>query len=100
MNTKAKAYQACATYGEYANRGRPLSVKDRIEAKRRPLPPIRPLKVAPVTPLMLPLVELKSHQCHYPINDGGLFLFCGNKKMEGRTPYCELHHRLCHQPPE
>jgi hypothetical protein len=49
---------------------------------------------------MVPLAELRFDQCHYPVNDGGPLLFCGNKKMEGRTPYCELHHRLCHQPPE
>ena len=84
----------------FTREGRPATLGERLEVKRRPLQPIKPLKVAAVTPLMVPLVELRFDQCHYPVNDSGPFLFCGHKKKEGKTPYCELHHRLCYRPPD
>jgi len=45
-------------------------------------------------PLMVPLLELESHQCRWPVNspdNGEGFLFCGHKKQEGSS-YCS-HHR-------
>jgi len=41
----------------------------------------------------IPLLELASSHCRWPINEppkGGEYLFCGAKKMEGSS-YCEFH---------
>ncbi|RWX78283.1 hypothetical protein EPK99_06530 [Neorhizobium lilium] len=37
-----------------------------------------------------PLHELARNECHWPLNQGGPFLFCGAKKQLG--PYCMAHH--------
>lgn len=36
------------------------------------------------------LWELGEHDCHWPINDGGPFLFCAHEKA-GNGPYCAFH---------
>lgn len=36
------------------------------------------------------LMMLNEHRCKWPINDGGLFLFCGEAKKSDR-PYCAFH---------
>lgn len=37
----------------------------------------------------IPLHELGKHECHWPLNEGGPFLFCGEVKA-GKN-YCENH---------
>lgn len=36
------------------------------------------------------LENLKPHQCKWPINDGGPYLFCGKGREPG-SPYCHEH---------
>jgi hypothetical protein len=82
-------------------RARPLARQDRLESKRRPLPPIRPSRMADVTPRLVPLVELKFDECHYPYDapagSAMSFLFCGLKKMAGK-PYCQAHCEIAYRP--
>jgi hypothetical protein len=54
----------------------------------------RPEPAAPA-PLNLPLHELDSKQCKWPVNDvpkGGRFLFCGHGPRVEGSPYCAYHH--------
>jgi hypothetical protein len=82
------------------NRSKTLA--QRVATRRdKPLPK---LQQAAVTPLLLPLIELKPNQCRYPytIQDKGT-LFCGLPKMQA-TPncpvpsYCPEHFALCTVP--
>jgi hypothetical protein len=83
--------------------GRALSFMDRVAARQKVYPPIRPCRGAAVTPLMLPLTALKFNQCHYPYDapDGSKvsFLFCGLKKVEGK-PYCGPHCEIAYRQDE
>lgn len=54
-----------------------------------PTPPPEPPK--PPKALMLTLVELKPHQCKWPIGDDRPQLFCGQRAMN--TRYCDYHSR-------
>jgi hypothetical protein len=69
-------------------------------------PPVRPRARAqqtkPGTPgephvAGIPLGPRKMHQCGWPINDGGPFLFCGMPKTYDPT-YCDYHRWLATPP--
>jgi GcrA cell cycle regulator len=45
----------------------------------------------------MPLILRKMHQCGWPINDGGPFLFCGMPKTYDPT-YCDYHRWLATPP--
>jgi|GraSoiStandDraft_42_1057292.scaffolds.fasta_scaffold566347_1 hypothetical protein len=71
-----------------------------LDAKRRggpPSQPMRRLKTANVTPLLVPLVELAPNGCRYPYGDSGAYRFCGRPRLAGFS-YCEAHARLCFKP--
>jgi hypothetical protein len=97
MNAKAQTHKAIS--GGLTSKGRPLTLGDRIEARRRPLPPIRPLRTAEVAPRLALLTELGPNDCHYPYGESGDFRFCGHPKMTGK-PYCRAHCCLCYRPVE
>lgn len=68
-------------------------------ARYSPKPKPKPV-VAPPQPILegtwLTLMELKAHQCHWPMNNppkGGKFLFCGSLK-KAESSYCH-HHYEC-----
>lgn len=42
----------------------------------------------------LPLMQRKRHQCGWPVDDGGPFLFCAQPKLEGDKDYCRYHRLL------
>jgi hypothetical protein len=85
-----------------AAKARPSSRRDRLEAKRQPSAPIRPLREATgITPLMVTLVERAPNGCKYPYDapDGSAvsYLFCGLLKVEGK-PYCQAHCAIAFRP--
>lgn len=63
----------------------------------QPAPATALLPEPPIVPL--PLMARKRHQCGWPVNDGGPFLFCGLPKTPGHSNYCG-YHRLLSLPPE
>lgn len=80
------------------------------EPKPAPTPP-KPKRILPVRPpdpeptltllpraemhtVPLPLVQRKRHQCGWPLNDGGPFLFCCQPKAPGDKTYCGYHREL------
>jgi hypothetical protein len=83
---------------QHAAQARPLGRRDRLEAKRGQFPPFKPLRTAAVVPRMVPLVDLKFNECHYPYGDAGNFRFCGLKKMDGKSPYCPEHCAIAYRP--
>jgi hypothetical protein len=48
----------------------------------------------------LPLLELTSNQCRYPLDqvDGGPLLFCGAPTMGAGTSWCQYHFAVCYRP--
>lgn len=54
--------------------------------------PAKPLGAPHTVPL--PLLRRRTHQCGWPINDGGPFLFCAQPKAPGERNYCHYHQRL------
>lgn len=40
--------------------------------------------------LNLELVDIPENGCHWPVNNGGPYLFCGQMKT-GKGPYCDHH---------
>jgi hypothetical protein len=70
--------------------------KKRVRASRSRKPVYAPKMAAAdydATAIGLPLHELSSRQCHWPVNDvppGGVFLFCGHDVSKGH--YCADHH--------
>lgn len=65
--------------------------------------PIPKLRVADVVPLLIPMIELKHHQCRYPYDTDRGTLFCALPKMpatpRGEVPsYCPSHFELTHRP--
>ena len=95
MNTKAQIHKAIS--GGLTSKGRPLALRDLLEARRRPLPPIAPIKAAAVTPRLVRLAELEHDQCRYPYDADNGTLFCGQPKAP-IGPYCQAHHDLCYMP--
>jgi len=74
-------------------------------ARRRPKAPVikhvaKPKELPPcVEQDPTPLLDLKPHQCRYPIDDINApgtteTLFCGGQKKDGSS-YCEHHHSVC-----
>lgn len=68
-------------------------------ADRASLPIARKAPVIPEPPaLFRPLWQLEPNQCHWPVNEGNPYLFCGATK-EGLAPYCQHHtHKAKAQP--
>jgi hypothetical protein len=91
-NKKLKGWQ-------FDPKGRPTTLHARLEAKRH-RPQLKPVRVADVTPRLVPLIELRINDCRYPYDSEGGYLFCGLPKVEGRLPYCQAHCNLCYQPPD
>lgn len=98
------------------NRSMPVAIREprRIRVKPKPASPAISLATKPAVtagplpcaPVALPpapqgpgisLVALTSTACHWPLNDGGPYLFCGAPK-DGVGPYCEYHARIAYQP--
>jgi hypothetical protein len=79
------------------NAARPLALKDRLEARRRIRPTLRPLRTAERTPLMVTLAERAPNGCAYPYGDSGNYRFCGHPRVE-KQPYCQPHLDICYRP--
>ena len=45
--------------------------------------------------LRIPLMELTSRQCRYPVTHDREHLFCGHARWNEATMYCEHHQRRC-----
>jgi len=45
----------------------------------------------------IPLISRARHQCGWPLNEGGPYLFCGMPRAEG-FPYCQYHAWLSQRP--
>jgi hypothetical protein len=89
---------ACAERNKAKRKGnRALSLGDRLAARRQSHPPIRPLREAAVTPLMVTLVERAPDGCAYPYGDSGDYRFCGLLKAAGK-PYCSAHCEIAYRP--
>lgn len=43
------------------------------------------------------LLQLRHHQCRYPLTQEKPFLFCGRATKDGSS-YCPRHHKDCVQP--
>jgi GcrA cell cycle regulator len=56
---------------------------------------LEPFSCIEIVPRNLQLLELRSDDCRYPVNDVPPFLFCGHPKMHGSS-YCAGHHDLTH----
>lgn len=69
-----------------------LSAPNVDSVVEQPLPSNAPLS------LDLTIYELTGHTCKYPYGDNPPMLFCGHP-VEGESPYCSFHHRLCCGPP-
>jgi hypothetical protein len=91
--------KSVGTYGAFARGSRTLKLRARLEAKRQPLPPIRPQRVADVVPLMVTLAERAPNGCAYPYGESGDYRFCGHPRVE-KQPYCQPHCDLCYRPDE
>ena len=64
----------------------------------------RPIKATPIPPdikapamLLIPMMELTSNNCRYPIGEDENTLFCGLPRHRGR-PYCKQHADVCYKP--
>lgn len=81
-----------------------IRTKDAGEPKTRPAPQPQPQRAtaAPGGPTLIhanpvTLLARRRHQCAWPLNDGGPFLFCGAPKMQRQSldereyPYCPHH---------
>jgi hypothetical protein len=72
----------------------------KMQAGRKPLDPVRPVRAAPVAPRQrkpVPLLKLKPGQCKFPVEASkavGWHLFCAKPATEGS--YCSQHHEICH----
>lgn len=58
-----------------------------------PLPPTTKLPDM----LLIPMMELTSNNCRYPIGEDENMLFCGLPRHRGR-PYCQQHADTCYKP--
>jgi len=64
----------------------------------------KPIKASPIPPetkapdmLLIPMMELTSNNCRYPIGENENTLFCGLPRHRGR-PYCKQHADVCYKP--
>jgi hypothetical protein len=89
-----------------AAEGRALTDKQRIEASKEEVAEFKAgtsrfLRIHPDDEPRLAtgklLHELEQHECHFPLNHGGPFLFC-SEATEAGASYCE-HHRERSMPP-
>jgi GcrA cell cycle regulator len=64
--------------------------------KAVPPTPIPPDIKAPAM-LLIPMMELTSNNCRYPIGEDENTLFCGLPRHRGR-PYCKQHADVCYKP--
>lgn len=62
-----------------------------------PIPDRRPSLPGEPHTVPLPLMQRCRHQCGWPVNDGGPFLFCAQPKAPGDRHYCG-YHRLASLP--
>lgn len=64
-------------------------------------PPLPAPMPEAVEPLRVPLFELESHMCRWPIGDPRMedFAFCGLPQVEGRS-YCSQHCGRAYQKPQ
>lgn len=73
-----------------SSKGRP----DQMQAMaKKPLAFVTPIDPNAPTPLNLTLEEREKHQCAFPVNDGGPFLYCGHGTAESSS-YCPYHDRM------
>lgn len=87
----------------------PVAVKSPPPARRDPLPPrmvraLPAIQINPKVPMLrrIPLMELKTDDCRFPIGDPLLdadFGFCANPR-HGESSYCQFHFRVVHLPPD
>jgi hypothetical protein len=60
-------------------------------------PPKKPPVAIVVTGSPVDLIDLQPPHCRYPLGDGP-FLFCGDPRVDGLSPYCAAHTDLCYVP--
>jgi GcrA cell cycle regulator len=94
-------YNAARGKAKPLSEGRSKPMAQRV-ASRKSIP-IPKLKEAAVTPLLMPLIELKSNQCRWPYDTERGVLFCGLDKVPSTPdcpapPYCGPHKQLAHVP--
>lgn len=85
-----------------SQRGKRVLPRGVQPAPRPPVPPLPPQPAQltkPGTPggphvAGMPLKLRQMHQCGWPLNDGGPFLFCGAPKAEFDPTYCPYHRWL------
>lgn len=67
----------------------------------RPFDDVEAPAVAHTAVQLVPLVELTSDQCRWPVGDPGTpgFGFCGEKKYSDFLPYCLAHCRAAYREP-
>lgn len=69
----------------------------RIMARQRPDVGQLPTPAEAPTPLNCTLVELAPNACHWPVNDGEPYRFCGHPAVNGFA-YCGWHARIAYRP--
>ncbi len=77
--------------------GAPFRSKHYIERKFKKAEPAQSSIATWAAPLV-PLLELRHDQCHFPVGDPTTkcFGYCGRKRMPGSS-YCADCHKVCHR---